>query len=323
MKRVCLAIWALIFLASSSSGVHAAKYAGEFLRLGVGARAWALGGAYVASNADATAAYWNPANLTGLTERSLLMMHSETFGSLLNYDAVAFGLPSPNRKRPLVFGFTILRLGGGGIQRTALANPNLPISDSNRVVRVGETVGHADWALIGGVGTRIRDDFDAGVSAKLIYRDLVDVSGFGIGLDLGASYRPHPWWRAALVLYDATSTLLAYDNGNKESIIPHAAVGLAFNPRWERLALTLTADAVMEFEDRRLAAQFYQAPISTDLRWGAEIVYRNHLALRGGMDAENPTLGVGVTFRRISIDGAWRSHDTLDDSYRFSLSYGW
>jgi hypothetical protein len=252
-----------------------------------------------------------------------MLMHAETFGSLLNYDAVAVALPAERAGRAMTFGFALLRLGGGGIQRTALANPSLPLSDTNRVVRAGESVGHSDWAAYASAGTRLGEQLSVGASAKLIYRDIVDASALGFGFDAGVLYAPHANWNAAVAVYDVTTTLLAYDNGYKESVLPRAVAGFAFHPEWERFALYLTADGVMEFEGRESAAQFYQGAVSLDIRSGAEIVYRNAVALRGGMDAEDPTLGAGVKFRAFSLDGAWRSHDLLEDSYRFSLSYSW
>lgn len=312
----------VIALFAAENG-ESAKYAGEFLRLGMGARSWSMGGTSVASTFDATAAYWNPANLAHVRRHDAMLMHAETFGSLLNYDAAALALPAERAGRAMTFGFAVLRLGGGGIQRTALANPSLPISDTNRVVRAGEAVGHSDWAAYASAGTRLGEHVNVGATAKLIYRDIVDATAFGFGFDAGVQYSPHPNWNAAVVVYDVTTSLLAYDNGYKESVLPRAVAGLAFHPAWERFTLLVTAEGVMEFEGRQSAAQFYQGAVSLDLRSGAEIVYRKIVALRAGMDAEDPTLGAGVKFSAFSLDGAWRNHDVLDDSYRFSLSYSW
>jgi hypothetical protein len=320
-SRIVALLPLLVLLVGTQPAV-AAKYAGEFLRLGMGARNWALGGAGVADISDATAVYWNPANLSHLDRRDIMLMHAETFGSLLNYDAISFGLPSSRSDKRLAVGFAISRLGGGDIHRTRLANDSLPASDTNRV-SVIETVGHGDWAFYAGVGRAIGTTFEAGASLKLVYRDLVDVSAVGLGLDLGATYKPHRWWTGALVVYDVTTTLLSYDNGEKESVNPRASLGLAFAPEWQGVRLTVLADGVMEFEGRRAAAQFHQGSVSLDLRWGVEVLYRKRLALRGGMDAENPTLGIGISFKSFSVDGAWRGSDVLDDSYRFSISHSW
>ena len=116
------------------NSAHAAKYAGEFMRLGLGARPIGTGGAYVATVADGTAVYWNPGNLSRLTGKDIMLMHSESFGGLLNYDAVSFALPSLRANSPLAVGFALFRLGGGDIKLTSLANPTQPPSDSNRVL---------------------------------------------------------------------------------------------------------------------------------------------------------------------------------------------
>lgn len=65
------------------------SYAGEFLALGAGARAVALGGAYTAIVDDATAGYWNAAALTNIRERQAHTMHSKRFGGLVEHSFLA------------------------------------------------------------------------------------------------------------------------------------------------------------------------------------------------------------------------------------------
>ncbi|MDZ7338396.1 MAG: hypothetical protein ONB30_07645, partial [candidate division KSB1 bacterium] len=55
------------------------KYAGEFMSVGVGARALGMGGAHVAVAKDVTAGYWNPAGLAWVTFPQLAAMHAERF----------------------------------------------------------------------------------------------------------------------------------------------------------------------------------------------------------------------------------------------------
>jgi hypothetical protein len=51
------------------------KFAAEFLKVGVGARAMGMGGAFVALANDATASYWNPAGLAQLREAEFSLVH--------------------------------------------------------------------------------------------------------------------------------------------------------------------------------------------------------------------------------------------------------
>lgn len=323
MRRVKSTLFvAFLVLQLSPATTEAAKYAGEFMRLGLGARTWGYGGAGVAWSADATSVYWNPALLSYLPRKDVMLMHSETFGSLLNYNAAAFGMPSHRSEKPLGVGLAVYGLSGGGVNRTALADPTQPISPANQP-EIVETVGHGDWALYAGVGRGVSEHWSLGATLKIMYRDLVDVTGVGLGIDAGATYRPAPIWNFGLAVYDLTTSLLSYSNGTKEYVNPRAGLGLAVSPGGDRFRLTLLADGLFEFEGRQTAAQFYVGEISCDVRWGAELLYRKAVAVRGGMNAENPTLGVGVTFGRFSVDGAWSGAETLDDSYRVSLSHSW
>ena len=64
VRNVMLALTTVALpLCSAAGETGIAKYAGEFLSLGVGGRALGMGGASVALANDVTAGYWNPAGL--------------------------------------------------------------------------------------------------------------------------------------------------------------------------------------------------------------------------------------------------------------------
>src|SRR5512142_139720 len=85
MKRLrsLLAAAALLLLASPAG---ATKYAGEFMKIPVGARAVGMGGAFTAVCDDATAPYWNPAGMVFLPYREAFLQHAEQFGNLVNHN---------------------------------------------------------------------------------------------------------------------------------------------------------------------------------------------------------------------------------------------
>ena len=79
MKRVIVLSLALLMVISAMA---LAEGVGAFSAFdsGIGARALAMGGAFVAVANDATAAYWNPAGLAGLTDTRLDGMSTDLFG---------------------------------------------------------------------------------------------------------------------------------------------------------------------------------------------------------------------------------------------------
>jgi len=64
-------IGALIFTRHVSSANGPGTAAGNFLKIGVGARAAALGDAFTVLVDDSTSLYWNPAGLARIKERQL------------------------------------------------------------------------------------------------------------------------------------------------------------------------------------------------------------------------------------------------------------
>src|SRR5437868_5811205 len=117
MKIYSLA-FGLAFLAiNHSASAQFRKYSNEFLNIGAGARALAMGSAQVASVNDGTAGYWNPAGLTGVKDHPAAnLMHAEYFAGIGKYDYVSLALPVSNNKRTIAF--TGLRFAVDDIMNT-------------------------------------------------------------------------------------------------------------------------------------------------------------------------------------------------------------
>jgi hypothetical protein len=316
VKKVFLIILYLTLF--SFSNTFATKYAGEFLSLGVGAKALGMGGAFVGVANDVTASYWNPSGLCQIDQKELSLMHAETFGSLLNHDFIAFALPLKENPSNSTIAFSLLRLGGGGIKITDLEKKGLDISDSNRVVLLREE-SHADYAFLFSYSHPIRSNFSWGANLKLIYRDIVNNSAFGMGADLSFLAEPYSFLTLGANLMDITPTLLFYDNGTTETITPTTKFGLGVKRGIKDFSFLFASDADVRYEGRKFSAQYWVGEISWDMHYGVEILYRDRLAARLGFDQGNFTAGAGFLIRQFGLDIAFLSNDQLDNTYRISL----
>jgi len=77
----------------SLGGQRAGTSSATFLRIGVGARAVAMGETFVAVANDPSAIYWNPAGLASLQRRELSISHVQ-WPADIGYDHVTLTLPS-------------------------------------------------------------------------------------------------------------------------------------------------------------------------------------------------------------------------------------
>jgi hypothetical protein len=316
MIRKSVLILEILFLFSASA--FGTKYAGEFLSLGVGARALGMGGAFVGVADDATACFWNPSGLSLLNQKELFFMHAETFGSLLNQDFLALAWPLKGKTPSSTMAFSLQRLGGGGVKITDLEKKGLDISDTNRVILLREE-NHADYAFFFSYSHRMHPHFFGGANLKVIYRDLVTTSAFGVGADLSFLVRPYSFLSVGANLMDLTSSFLFYENGATETINPTTKLGLAINRQIRDFYLILAADADVRYEGRKSVAQFWMENISADMHYGLEVSYRKKLAGRLGLDQRNFTAGAGLWIKQFGLDVAFLSHEELDNTYRISL----
>ncbi len=74
---------------ASDVGITAAN----FLKIGIGARATAMGGAFTGLADDATALYWNPAGLTQIEGRKFSATYSSWFAGI-NRGYITYVLPT-------------------------------------------------------------------------------------------------------------------------------------------------------------------------------------------------------------------------------------
>ena len=330
-----------LFLLAAPAG--ATKYAGEFLKIQIGARALGMGGAFVGVSDDATAPYWNPAGMVYLPYREVIPQHQEKFGSLANHDYLGGVWPLGGPKgRNAALGVGIIRFAVDDIPitpRPGALRPGLDFLDygtdndpttpgqgqANGVWDKGEKLlldpqdlfmaSSSDLAVLLSFARQRGERWAFGGSLKFVRQSIPDtlpgehVTSFGAGLDAGLMYMPSDAVTLGAVMHDLTTTYLAWSNGSRELIAPTLDTGAAFtfHPA-DRHALTWALDLAWGFERRNYDAELNVGPATWDVRTGVEYWYHSLLALRTGVNAKDLTFGAGLRYKQVGVDYAAQLH---------------
>lgn len=341
----------LIHLPAWGQG-QARKYSNEFLRIGVGARAFGMGNAQTAVASDVTAGYWNPAGLSSSNSISypeVSLMHASYFANIANYNYIGFAMPtdSSGKRR---FGITLVRVGVDDIPNTL----KLIEDDGSINYDAIQSFSSTDFATL--ISYAWQPDFMPGLSlgtnVKVIYRGVGRfANAWGFGIDVAARYEIKKL-KVGLVLADATNTFNAWtfntetfedDFINAGNIIPLDTVeltrpsvrlGMAYEfelaKRW---SLTWALDADMYFDGDRTGALLTGGGVSLDPHTGFELAYHNSQRrpvafVRGGVyniqQAYNrdgneafslfPTAGVGLVIKNFQLDYALANIGNLSEN---------
>jgi len=296
-------------------GFANAKYASEFLSLGVGARSAALGGAGTGFADDVTAGYFNPAGLALVKYPQIAIFHESRFGGLSNYDYAAATVPIAFNQTVALSAF---RIGyGDDIKDTRGAlinqNGNGVIDEEDRLDESKIKYGSAsDWAFFGSYSRKIDEKLSVGGSLKVLHRAVLDNSGWGLGFDLSASYIPLENLTVGAVLADATKSILTWDTGNQEFIVPSLRVGGAYLLKLhQNHSVMPVVDGVFRFEGRHNTTQADLGIASLDANLGLEYSFKNRFYLRGGYnDVKQLSIGAGVRLPKLNIDYAFTNAGT-------------
>ncbi|HBF87068.1 MAG TPA: hypothetical protein DDX39_00390 [Bacteroidales bacterium] len=307
------------------------KYSNEFLSLGVGSRALAMGNSCIASSNDATSTYWNPAGLLELSsDMQMGAMHSAYSYGIASYD---YGAATFKTSDSSALGFSIIRFGVDDIPNT------LDLIDNNGQIRYDliTSFSIADYAFVTSFAKKSNvNGLSFGGNLKIIRRIVGDfASAWGFGLDVSAMY-VNKSWRFAAVGRDITSTFNAWkfntetfedvfdETGNEipensiEYTMPRLILAAAKTFKIsEKINLTTEIDGDITFDGKRntvLRTDF----LSLDPHAGLELSYKNKVFLRGGVsNIQNvllfdkqtainmqPGLGLGISLNRLYIDYA-------------------
>jgi len=149
--------------------------AATFLEIGVGARAMAMGGSYVAVANDPTALFYNPAGIVWLKGVQVELMHNEWLvGTKHEFVGVVFPIPFFTSS----IGFSFINLDYG----------EQPVRTVERPEGTGETYSARDYAVALSYALALTDRFSFGMSGKYINQRIWSETGHSMALDLGIFY---------------------------------------------------------------------------------------------------------------------------------------
>lgn len=329
MKSTIATVFLLALLAGTApleAQTVIAKYAGESMATGFGARALAMGGAYVAVASDVTAAYWNPAGLMRMDYPEIGLMHEQRFGGMLSYNYGGVAWPFGDK---YTLALSVTRTGVDDIPDTRNAlidlNGNGQLDPNERLDPSRVTMfNYSDWVAYLTYAFRTGDMLDLGVNLKLIRRDMAEGGATGIGFDAGALIRPFEHFTAGVNIQDITTTLVAWNTGRNELISPTIKLGAAYSMDALGGTFTPALDFDVMVENRRYASVFNMGPVSVNPRAGLEYSFKNLFALRAGYsDTKSLTFGAGIHLPKLYLDYAYGQNDLFDSfkdaNHRISL----
>jgi hypothetical protein len=147
--------------------------AAQFLGLGLGARATAMGGASVASVEGPSALYWNPSAITGIQGNAAEFSQASWFvDTRLQHAGVVI------HTRLFHLGIAVTNLDYGETEVTTIGQPD----------GTGELWGASDLAVGVTLARALTDRFSIGGTLKLVRQQVWNESAQGGAFDLGVTY---------------------------------------------------------------------------------------------------------------------------------------
>ena len=285
----------LIGITTFSWGLVAAGDAGREspFSVGAGARALAMGGGFTSLADDASAVFYNPAGLAVLEFQEVSFMHMELLeGTACNYASWAYPFLSQGG-----FGIAYMRIGTNDIIRRS------------GFVELG-SFDYATSQLLISYGRNLREELALGLNLKVVNQTLDTYSDYGVGLDFGVMADLYKNLSAGVIIRDMIPASLKLDTTSELTPLTVAG-GLSIKQIKLTGRATLTASFELEKVENR----------SIKVHTGVEAVFDRAYALRMGYDRDNFSFGVGLAYRRLKIDYAYKFLDYINDSHRFSLSF--
>ncbi len=176
MRKALIFLIVAVFLPSLCFGQAKVGTAGaQFLEIGVSARAMGMGEAFLSIVDDASALYYNPAGLTQLESKEVMLTHIE-YPADIKYDFAGLVYPAPN------FG------GVWGVAFYVLNTGEIPLTTPDHPLPCGVNFIARDFAAGLSYARSLTDRFSIGATFKFVQEAYGDEKATGWAADMGTLY---------------------------------------------------------------------------------------------------------------------------------------
>lgn len=289
----------------------------QFLKIGVGGRASAMGDAFVAVANDASALYWNPAGLVQTKENQVIFSHNEWLVDIKHEFAGAVYHFSSNDALGVAF--------------TSLHMDKMPVTTEVMPRGTGEYFTFGDIAVALTYSRKMTEQFSFGGTIRYVEETLDKLKMRGLMVDLGTLYWTGLGSTRFAVTISNFGNELAPDgevvlfgkrkNSNWQSFSPPTMfrIGFALEP-YQNDQHRITASAQLNHPNDN----------SESFVTGLEYAWKNIFFLRGGykfnVEEQNFSFGAGlnvpVGIAKITFDYAYSNFTRLGSAHRFSIILG-
>ncbi len=298
--------------------------AAQFLKIGAGARAIALGGAYTALANDILSIYWNPAGLSRIPGTGEAVFNHSEWLADTQYDFAAFSLNAGNT-------------GSFGVQIISFRTPEEPVRTIQNPDGTGQVFDANSISLGVTYAKNLTDRFSIGLSAKFVQESIFNVSARGGAIDLGVLYDTpfkNVTLGASISNFGTKMKLSGRDLFFNEDPLPESGsvdeVPAEFRTESFDMPLNLKfglAWHVVNSQDVHIVAVADGAQPNDNTEFvngGVEVGLRNTLFLRGGYKGlflenseQGATFGVGIRYdavgTNLKLDFGWADFGRLDN----------
>lgn len=299
----------------------------KFLRIPVGARAAALGGAVVACIDDPSALFWNPAGIVGVRSTGVFFSHTPWWATTrMNSAALAASFED---------------IGSIGVSLSILSMDKMEVTTELEPEGTGQMFDAGDMMIGVTYARRLTEDFSVGITAKYVNQRIWNEAANGWAVDIGTQYRIgfEDLTLAMSMMnfgpdmsYDGTDLDVTHDanpNAPENRLTPARLNPETYPlPLSFQLGLSMTAFRTDEVSMLVAADVVHPNDNVERVHVGGEFVIMENFFVRGGYrfgyDLESATFGAGATLPlgdwSVAFNYAYALYDLLPNVSRFSLS---